>query len=99
MTILQLKRAELFATFVEKPILYIYDMFEDGVGYWFVCNSFTEANPSNHIHYNNLISGICINDLMNIPQEMDKQMFITKLSEIRSSSIMFHNGIKWLKIK
>ena len=99
MTILQLKRAELFAKFSEKPILFIHDLFEDGVGYWFVCNSFTEANPSNHIHYNNLVSGVCINDQMTSPQEFDQQMFLTKLSEISPSSLMFHNNIKWIKIK
>jgi len=99
MTVLQLKRAELFATFAEKPILYVSDLFGDGVGYWFVCNSFSEANPSNHIHFNELKNGICINDLMFTSQEFDKIMFLTKITEIRTSCITFQSNIKWVKIK
>jgi hypothetical protein len=99
MNILQLKRAELFATFSEKPILYVIDLFGDGVGYWFVCNSFSEANPSNHIHYSELKNGVCINELMSTPQEFDQIMFKTKLEEIRPSSIKFHSSVKWLSIR
>lgn len=99
MTILQLKKAELFAAFCDKPVLFINDLMGDGVGYWFVCHSFTAASPSNHIHYNELLNGQCINDLMTLPQELDKIMFITKLTEIRPSSITFHEDIKWVRVK
>lgn len=98
-TVQALKRAELFASFTEKPILYIFDLFGDHIGYWFVCYDFTEANPSNHIYDCEMRNGICINDLISSPQEFDKQLFMTKLIEIRTSSLKFHNSIKWVKIK
>ena len=99
MTLRQLQRAELFSVFTEKPILFIENMFGDGVMHWFICNSFTPYDPSSHIHYNNLISGICIDNEMSNPMEFDKMTLITKLTEIKPSSITFSKDIKWVKIK
>ena len=94
-----LNRAELFAIFSESPILFLEDLFGDKTNYWFICNDFSEANPSNHIHHNELRRGKCINTLMSSTQVFDKQMFSTKLEEITVSSIVFSKDVKWIKIR
>jgi len=94
-----LQRAELYATFTEKPVLYVHNLFGDGVDYWFICYDFSPANPSNHIYNNELRNGKCINDMMNMPQELDNVMLNTKLEEINRTYITFTNNVSWIKIK
>lgn len=95
-----LGRAEKFAYFAGKPILYIYNPFNehnDHTDYWFVVNDWRPANPSSHIHYNE-IKGYCINDIMNHTDEYDQVIFNTKLNDIDISSMKFDIKKSWVII-
>lgn len=92
-------RAEKFATFANKPVLFIEDPFEKtDSGYWFVCDDWRPFNPSSHIHYCEL-KGRNINDLMNQTDEYDQFRFITRLDDVQLSHISFSNVIKWILIR
>jgi hypothetical protein len=97
MTANTLERAQIFAHFTGKSILYVEELFNKE-SYWFVAYDFIPANPSNHIHQNSMRNGQCINSMMNIPTDFDEVMFLTKLTEIPKSSITFDMNHKWLLI-
>ena len=95
----KLQRLELFTSFCDHPILFIENLFNDGTDYYFIAYDFVEAAPSNHIHFNHLRKGKCINDLLTSHQEFDRDMFLTRISDIYLSSVTFESNVKWVKVK
>jgi len=92
-------RAEMFATFCNAPILQIQNLMGDGVDRWFVANNFAPANPSNHIHVNELIEGKDITFLLENKMAYDQQMFLTQLDAVGKSRLTFPQSVRWLKIR
>jgi hypothetical protein len=92
-------RAEMFASFSGKPILQIQNLMGDGVDRWFVASNFIPANPSNHIHINELTEGQDITKLLMSRIAFDQQLFLTQLDGIGKSRLTFPQSIKWLKIR
>jgi hypothetical protein len=74
-------------------------MLGDGVDHWFVALDFTPANPSNHIHVNELRAGKLIDEKMLAPGEVDSQSFVTWLETIDRITILFPPNISWAIIK
>jgi len=93
------ERAQMFATYASTDVLFISDPFSDGVDYWFMANNFVPANPSNHIHVNELSQGKCINQMMKNNIQFDQQLFLTQLDTIDKSKLIFPQTVKWLKIR
>ena len=92
-----LARAEKFATYIQKPVLMIFDLFGDGVNYWFVIDSWKGFNPSSHIHFNEL-RGKNITEIMNHTDEYDQVRFITKCDELDISTIKFDPDKNWVSV-
>lgn len=92
-------RAEMFSAFCNAPILQIQNLMGDGADRWFVANNFIPANPSNHIHINELVEGKDITTLILSRVTMDQQLFLTQLDGISKSRLIFPPTIKWLKIR
>lgn len=92
-----LGRAEKFSTFIQKPVIFIQDLFGDNVGYWFVVDSWKSYNPSSHIHYNEL-RGKNITDIMDHTDDYDQVRFITKCDDIDISTVKFDNYKLWSMI-
>lgn len=92
-------RAEMFASFCSSSILQIQDMLGDGVDRWFVAANFIPANPSNHVHINELVDGKDITTMVLSRIVMDQQLFLTQLDGIGKSRLTFPPTIKWLKIR
>jgi hypothetical protein len=91
----KIHRIKLFSELSGKQFLGIEDL--DGEVYWFLCDRFTEANPSNHIHYHELI-GRDITGIINSNIEMDKDLLLTKLSELVVFNLKFPVQFKWLRV-
>lgn len=89
----------MFATYASLPILFLRNPFQDGQDYWFLAQDFREANPSNHIHFNELGNGKDITSLMTNTNEYDQQLFLTQLTQIGRSCISFSESVQWLKIR
>lgn len=95
----KLQRAEMFVTYSNTPILYLNNLFGDGSDFWFLANNFKEANPSNHIHMNELVDGRDITFLMNNANQYDQQLFLSQLAQISRSNLTFPQTVSWIKIK
>lgn len=93
------QRAEMFASYATADVLFIVNPFNDGIDYWFLSFGFTPANPSNHIHVNELTKGKCLNTMMNNNSQYDQQLFLTQLEQIDKSSLVFPQSVKWVKIR
>ena len=91
------ERAKYFSLLLDKPILFVEDPLKEDQDQWFACNSFSEYNPSNHIHYNELV-GQRITDLFLDVVEYDRVMLETKMNEIPKIRLRFPNSVKWFKI-
>ena len=99
MIINKLSRAEMFSTFANLPVLYLRDPFQDGMDYWFLAQNFKEADPSSHIHFNEMSNGKDITPIMNNANQYDQQLFLTQLTQIGKSNISFPQSVQWIKIR
>lgn len=97
-SLLLFERAKMFSALSGTQIIFVENMLGDGNHFWFICPEFTPSNPSNHIHYNELIRAKCINTMMMNNNQYDKDLFNTQLENIIPSRIIFPSFVKWLKI-
>lgn len=92
-----LGRAEKFSTYSQKPVIFVQNLFNDELNYWFIAENWKAYNPSSHIHYNEL-RGKNITEIMGHTDEYDQVKFLTTTDQIHDSTIKFDNSKSWVMI-
>lgn len=86
-----------------KPVVVVHNTFEDQI-YFFLADSFTPANPSNHIHTNSLegrdLAGL-MQSLIGYSHRFDtssETAVLTKINELPLEKYMW-SGPNWVKLQ